>query len=324
MHRLSALFDHRWALCAVFSLNGAFQSAELSHNTKEAASHGPAVPSPSPPCLPQPRGHTGAWSHPSRRVLPKRTTALTGGPSSVQTELPPLPEKADRQSERQVDRQASRGAGAPYTRGPLCVSRRACVLHRSQQGRIVRHVSGPSRHKQMFSGYCCSASVVIVFLQGQPVGQDARLRCGMELWRDGKTECIINQQTALKAATHRLSIFLLCAPCGLNYSAAQGEACLITIATTKNVLMVMASCHFEAVEVFVVQSGPQWGGRASKENASQIKVHKLQWLIICRWVSLHVQLLVFDDYAAPWWCEVSLPSLMFSSEQKTANSPQLC
>lgn len=30
-------------------------------------------------------------------ILPKRTTALTGGPSSVLTELP-LPEKADRQS----------------------------------------------------------------------------------------------------------------------------------------------------------------------------------------------------------------------------------
>lgn len=131
---------------------------------------------------------------------PKRTTALTGGPSSVMAELP-LPEKADRQSERQVDRQANRRRvrhceereTGPCTLGPLSVSRQACVVYISQQGHTVRHVSGPSRHKQMFSGYCCSASPVIVFLQGQPVGQGARLCCGKELWRDGKTECIINQ-----------------------------------------------------------------------------------------------------------------------------------
>lgn len=38
---------------------------------------------------------------------PKRTTAPTGGPSSVTTELP-LPDEADRQTERQVGPQANR------------------------------------------------------------------------------------------------------------------------------------------------------------------------------------------------------------------------
>ncbi len=114
----------------------------------------------------------------------------------------PLPGKADRQSERQVGRQANRRRvrrreeheTGPRTLGPVSVSRQACVLYVSQQGHTVKHVSGPSRHKQMFSGYCCSASPVIVFLQGQPVGQGARLCCGKELWRDGKTECIISQR----------------------------------------------------------------------------------------------------------------------------------
>lgn len=49
---LSVLFDHCWALCEVFTLNGAFQAAELSYNMREA-SHGcwPIVPSSSPLCL---------------------------------------------------------------------------------------------------------------------------------------------------------------------------------------------------------------------------------------------------------------------------------
>lgn len=120
---------------------------------------------------------------------PKRTTAPTGGPSSVMTELP-LPDKADRQTERQVGPRANRrrvrlcmeGTGrlGPRTLGPLSASRQACVLSVSQQRHTVRHVSGPSRLKQMFCGYCCSASLVIVFLQGQPVGRGARLCCGKE------------------------------------------------------------------------------------------------------------------------------------------------
>lgn len=63
-------------------------------------------------------------------------------------------------------------------------------------------VGGPSRHKQMLSGYCCSAYLVIVFLQGRPVEQGARLCCGKELWRTGSTECI-------KLFSIRLSSLLL-------------------------------------------------------------------------------------------------------------------
>lgn len=151
-------------------------------------------------------------------ILPKRTTALTGGPSSVLTGLR-LPEKADRQSERQVDRRANRRrvrrrrteqeTGASYNRGPSAIFRQACVLCVSQQGRTVGHVNGLSRYKQMFSGYCCSASLVIVFLQGQPVGQGARLCCGKELWGDGESGggSVLSISSALQAAVTKLSRF---------------------------------------------------------------------------------------------------------------------
>lgn len=117
----------------------------------------------------------------------KRANALTGGPSSVQTLLP-LPDKAARRSGRQVEQAVwSRRRGPVYARAPQRLQAGMCPLQcESQQGHTVRHVSGPSRHKQMFSGYRCSASLVIVFLQGQPVGQGARLCCGKELWRNGK------------------------------------------------------------------------------------------------------------------------------------------
>ncbi|TNN59990.1 hypothetical protein EYF80_029832 [Liparis tanakae] len=159
---------------AVFSLNGAFQSAEPSHNTKEAASHGPAVPSPSPPCLPQPRGHTGAWSHPSRRVLPKRTTALTGGPSSVQTEeLPPFAREG-----RQAVGEAGGSAGVSRSRSPvhsgapLRIQAGMCPPSEPAGTRIVRHVSGPSRHKQMFF------RVLLFRFRGPASGT----RCQASLW----------------------------------------------------------------------------------------------------------------------------------------------
>lgn len=191
---------------------------------------------------------------------PKRTTALTGGPSSVMAELP-LPEKADRQSERQVDRQANRRRvrrceeqeTRPCTLEPLSVSRQACVVYISQQGHTVRHVSGPSQHKQMFSGYCCSASPVIVFLQGQPVGQGARLCCGKELWRDGKTECIINHG----CSTQTVHLFSLCSM-WLELQQYKWGSWVITIIRTKPVLTVKVSWHFKAVKVVNVQSGVGW------------------------------------------------------------------
>lgn len=157
----------------MYPKDGTFQTAGLSYNMRGASyGHWPIVPSSPPPCVPQLSSHIGALSHPSRREFTQmnncsdRRTLICYGRAAIA-----------RQSERQVDRQANRRRvrryeeqeTGPCTFGPLSVSRQACVVYISQQGHTVRHVSGPSRHKQMFSGYCCSASPVIVFLQGQPV-----------------------------------------------------------------------------------------------------------------------------------------------------------
>lgn len=61
--------------------------------------------------------------------------------------------------------------------------------------------------------YCFSASPVIIFLPGQPLGQGARLSCGKELWRHGETE---SQSVALEDVPHRRSIIFPRAPCGSN------------------------------------------------------------------------------------------------------------
>lgn len=185
-------------MCSVYPKDGAFQSAELSYNMREA-SYGcwPILPSSLPLCLPQLRSHTGASSHPSRREFTQtnncsdRRALICYGRAAIAREGRQAVREAGGSAGEQAEGKAPRGAGywALYTWAPP----QACVLYVSQQGHTVRHVSGPSRYKQMFSGYCCSASLVIVFLQGQPVGQGARLCCGKELWRDGKTECIINQ-----------------------------------------------------------------------------------------------------------------------------------
>ena len=134
---------------------------------------------------------------------PKRATAPTGGLSSVLRQ-------ADRREEAGgptgggCGTARSRSPGPVYARGPLGITRRACVLPGSQQGHTVR------RHKQMFSGYCCSAFLVIVFCEGQPVGQGARLCCGKELWRDGATECIINQRWLWRLLHTACPAFSLC------------------------------------------------------------------------------------------------------------------
>lgn len=184
------------------------------------ASYGcwPIVPSSLPSCLPQLRSHTGAPSRPSRREFAQTNNCSDRRALVCYMAALPLPEKADRQSGRQVDRRVNRRRVrrrersrrlGPAHSGPSAYPGKACVLYVSQQGRTVRHVTGPSRHKQMFSGYCCSASLVIVFLQGQPVGQGARLCCGKELWRDGKTECIINQWLWRLLYTDGPSFFLV-------------------------------------------------------------------------------------------------------------------
>lgn len=128
---------------------------------------------------------------------PKEQLLRQAGPHLFRQGRRRCQEKADMQSERQVDRQgAARKAGAPYwPLWPLSPYPGGHVSSiESQQGQTVRHVGGPSRHKQMFSGYCCSASLVIVFLQGQPVGRDARRCCGKEFRGDGETECIFNRR----------------------------------------------------------------------------------------------------------------------------------
>lgn len=216
----------------------------------------PIVPSSSPPCLPQLRGHTGAPSHPSRRESTQtnncsdRRALICSDGAAIARE--------GRQAVREAGGSAGGGQGAArrsrspvHSGAPPGVSRRACVLYVSQQGHTVRHVSGPSRHKQMFSGYCCSASLVIVFLQGQPVGQGARLCCGKELWRDGKTECIINQQWLWRLLDTDCPSFSLCSM-WLQLLQYKRRSWGITI-RTKPLLMVMGSCHFKAVKVFVAQ-----------------------------------------------------------------------
>lgn len=140
--------------------------------------------------------HSVAPPHPSRRDFTqtnncsdRRTLVCSNSAADA---------RAGRQGqrERQVDQQANRrvgkthrGAGGmgPAHPDPSAISRQACVLCESQQGRTVRHTDGPCWHKQMFSGYCCSASLVIVFILGRPLGQGARLCCGQELggrWGD--------------------------------------------------------------------------------------------------------------------------------------------
>ena len=134
--------------------------------------------------------------------------------------------------DEQAEGEALRGA-EPCTLRPV-----ACVLCASQQGRTVRHVSGPSRRKQMFSGYCCSASLVIVFLQGQPVGQGARLCCGKELWRDGKTECIINQKRLGRLFYTDCPSFSVCSM-WLELQQYKQRSLGITIIRTKPLVMMM-------------------------------------------------------------------------------------
>ena len=108
----------------------AFPSAYLSYSMKEASYLyvcWPIVLASSPSCLHQRKKKKKPyWLH--RFIQPegnslKRATAPTGGPSSVQTELP-LPEKAARQSGRQVEQETG-----PCMLRPLCVSRQACVLY---------------------------------------------------------------------------------------------------------------------------------------------------------------------------------------------------
>lgn len=84
-----------------------------------------------------------------------------------------------------------RGDSGPFSH----IKRQACVLCVSQQGHTVRHADGPCPHQQMFFGYCCFSSLVIVFHHGQPVQQGARLCCGKELWRDETTHCLIRLST---------------------------------------------------------------------------------------------------------------------------------
>lgn len=173
---LSVLCDHYYArLYAVFTLKmGAFQSAELSYHMREA-SYGcwSIVPFSLPSCLPHLRSHTGAPSHPSREEF-TQTSKCSDRRALVCYSRAAVARKG-RQAVREAGGSAGKRAASKEKRGarewalhtpigPLGVSRQACVCCVSQQGHTVIHVGGPSRHKQMFSGYCCSASPVIVFL----------------------------------------------------------------------------------------------------------------------------------------------------------------
>lgn len=81
----------------------------------------------------------------AQRNSPRQATAPTGGPSSVAAE-PPLPEKADRQSERQVGRQANR----QRVRRSEEPESGACTLQSGLSAYPGRHVSsvGASRDTQ--------------------------------------------------------------------------------------------------------------------------------------------------------------------------------
>lgn len=147
---------------------------------------------------------------------PKRTTAPTGGPSSVLRVLP-LPEKADMQSERQVDRQANRrrvrrGAGdwALYTQALQHIQTGMCPL-REPAGTHSQACQWPQpAQTDVFW-------VLLFRLPGNcfPSGPASGTRCQvvlwegvMERWRD---RVYYQSTVALKAVAHRLSSFFLCA-----------------------------------------------------------------------------------------------------------------
>lgn len=143
---------------------------------------------------------------------PKRTTAPTGGPSSVMAELP-LPEKADRQSERQVGRQAEgkalQGAGdwAPYARASQRIQAGMCPLCKPA-GTHSQACQWPQPAQAdvfwvllfRFSGNCF------------PSGPASGTRCQVVLW-EGVTQRwkdrVYYQSLALKAVLHRRSILSL-------------------------------------------------------------------------------------------------------------------
>lgn len=185
----------------------------------------PIVPCSLPSCLPQLRSHAGTLSRPSRREYTQKNNC-SDRRALVCSNIAATGREG-RQAVREAGGSGRRTEGGydeqetgPCTLGPLHISRQACVLCGSQQRRTVRHVSGPSRHKQMFSGYCCSTSIVIVFLQGQPVGQGARLCCGKELWR--WRELFSSSSGFGGCCTQAVWLFPY-APFGLNNSNTNGE-----------------------------------------------------------------------------------------------------
>lgn len=163
---------------------------------------------------------------------PKEQLLRQAGPHLFRQGRRRCQEKADMQSERQVDRQgAARKAGAPYSLAPLAplsVSRRTCVLHRKPAGtnsQACRRTQ-PAQADVFwvllfrFSGNC--------FPSGPASGTRRQALLWQRVpgrWRD---RVYFQSAKALEAAMHRLSVFFPRASCGLNYGEGKGaaEVCL--------------------------------------------------------------------------------------------------
>lgn len=162
----------------------------------------------------------------------------------------------------------------------------------------------------MFSGYCCSASLVIVFLQDQPVGQGARLCCGKELWGDGETECIISQQRFAGCCMQAVQLFL-CAPCRLNYSTRDWKEL--------SICYLGFDFAFQCWNASIALAAAGWHANwasSSLLRPSFLAQFQLAWFqfvfqsIAWCWGWSYVCLTIS---AVNWCCDVSLPSQTLSS-----------
>lgn len=150
--------------------------------------------------LPQVTYHTGQPSHPNRRKFAQRDNC------SDRRTLVCHSQAATARAGRQTGGEAGDWA---CTLRPLSWSRQACVLCVSQQGHTVRHVSGPSRHKQMFSWVLLFRLPCNCFPSGPACGT----RCQVVLWHgvmEGWRDRVYDQSASpLEAVLWRLSIFLV-------------------------------------------------------------------------------------------------------------------